>query len=45
MCSFYRIKDTHMEKALPDKTPTRTKSTNTGVLIVGTSNQNFIRGF
>ena len=45
MRSFYRIKDTHMEKAPSDKTPARTKSTNTGVLIVGTSNQNFIRGF
>ena len=44
MCYFYRIKDTHREKASSDKTPALTKSTNTGILVVGTSNQHFIRG-
>ena len=38
------LKDTHKEKAPSYKTPVLTKSTNMGILVVGTSNQLFIRG-
>ena len=33
------LKDTHREKALPNKTPTLSKSTNMGFWVVGTTNQ------
>ena len=39
-----RVKDTHREKAPSIKTPALTKSTNTGIWVVGTTNQLFIRG-
>ena len=39
------FKDTHREKAPSNKTPALTKSTNTSIWIVGTSNQLFIRVF
>ena len=42
-CNF--IKDTHREKVPSNKTPALTKSTTMGILVVGTSNQVFIRGF
>ena len=41
---FYKIvvlKDTHREKALSNKTPALTKSTNMGIWVVGTTNQHF----
>ena len=37
------IKDIYREKAPSNKTPALTKSTNMGMLVVGTSNQLFIR--
>ena len=33
------LKDTHREKAPPNKTPTLSKSTNMGFWVVGTTNQ------
>ena len=39
-----RIKDTHREKAMSNKTPVLKKSTNMGMWDVGTSNQLFVRG-
>ena len=39
-----KIKDTHREKALPNKTPAVRKSKNMCVFVVDTSNQLFIRG-
>ena len=39
-----QIKDTHREKAPPNKTPAPRKSTNMGVWAVGILNQLFIRG-
>ena len=38
------IKDTHSEKAPPNKTPELTKSTNLGIWVVDTTNQRYIRG-
>ena len=38
------IKDTHREKASSNKTPSRSKSMNMDIWVVGTSNQVFIRG-
>ena len=38
------LKDTHREKAPPDKPLALTKSTNMGIWVVGTSDQLFIRG-
>ena len=38
------LKDTHREKAVSNKTPALTKSTNMGIWVVGTLNQLFIRG-
>ena len=38
------FKDTHREKALSNKTPVLTNSTNMGIWVIGTSNQPFIRG-
>ena len=38
------FKDTHMEKALSNKTPALTKSMNIDIWIACTSNQLFIRG-
>ena len=38
------FKDSHKEKAPPNKTPALTKSTNMGNWVVGTSNQLFIKG-
>ena len=43
-CEFFRVKDTHREKALSNKTPALRKSTNMGVWTVGTLNQLFITG-
>ena len=43
MCKCF-IKDTHREKAQPNKTPALRKSTNMSVWAVGTLNQLFIRG-
>ena len=37
------FKDTHREKAPPNKTPTLSKSMNMDMSVVGTSNQLFIR--
>ena len=37
------VKDTHRGKALSNKTPAPTKSTNMSITVVGTSNQLFIR--
>ena len=37
------LKDTYREKALPNKTPALTKSTNIEVWVIGTSNQLFMR--
>ena len=44
--TYYKAftKDTHRKKAPSNKTPALTKSTNMGILVVGTSNQLFIRG-
>ena len=38
------FKDTYRGKTPPNKTPVLTKSTNMGILVIGTSNQPFIRG-
>ena len=38
------LKDTHREKAPSNKTPALTKSMNTDIWVVGTSNQLFRRG-
>ena len=45
-CIFgrYFLKDTHREKAPPNKTPASTKSTDMGIWVGGTSNQFSIRG-
>ena len=37
-------KDSHREKASPNKNPALAKSSNTGIWVVGTSNQLFLRG-
>ena len=37
------VKDTHKEKRPSNKTPELTKITNMGILVVGTSNQLFLR--
>ena len=39
------IEITYREKALSNKTPALTKSTNVGIQVVGKLNQPFIRGF
>ena len=42
---FVEVKDTHREKSLSNETSALTKSTNMGVWVVGTANQQiFIRG-
>ena len=38
------LKDSHREKSLLNKTPTRTKRMNMNIWVVGTSNQIFKRG-
>ena len=38
------VKDTYREKALSNKTPALTKSTNMDNWVVGTSSQFFLRG-
>ena len=38
------LKDTHRYKALSNKTPAFTRTTNIGILVVGISNQLVIRG-
>ena len=41
---FVRIKDTHMEKAPSNETPTLKKSTKKGIWVVGTKNKLCISG-
>ena len=43
--ALWDLKDTHREIEFSNKTPALTKSINTGIWVVGTSNQFFIRGF
>ena len=43
-CQENVLKDTPREKALSNKTPALTKSTNMGIWVVRTTNQLFIRG-
>ena len=43
-CKKGVLKDTHREKALSNKTPALTKSTNMGIWVLGTTNQLFMRG-
>ena len=40
---FKSLKDTHREKAPPNKTLALTKSTNMDIWVVGTSNQLFLK--
>ena len=42
--TFCILKDTHREKAPPNKTPALTKSTKMGIWVVGAANQLSIRG-
>ena len=44
-CSRISFKDTHMEKALSNKTPALSASMNMDFWVVGTSNQLFIAGY
>ena len=43
LLSYGLFKDTNKEKALSDKTTALTKSMNTGIWVVGTSNQLFMK--